>query len=174
MLVNLTPGSCGQNMQPNANSQGYSFDTVSAFPHGIPLTTSNTVTLSGLVDQYGGFCFGPAEGNASGGYIGVICNSGQWYIYSVLGLGTGSPVVGKQLATGSYPWNGSTSYQVSLAFGSGTGELTVTFTQGSASPLTQSFSTGQFTPTAVGYAMESADTTYTNDVTIGGLTYTTG
>jgi hypothetical protein len=48
------------------------------------------------------------------------------------------------------------------------------FTQGSASPLTQSFSTGQFTPTAVGYAMESDDTTYTNDVTIGGLTYTTG
>jgi hypothetical protein len=57
------------------------------------------------------------------------------------------------------------SYDTSLTFGAGTGKLTITFTQGSASPLSQSFSTGQFTPAVVGYA---ASSDY-DDITIGTL-----
>jgi hypothetical protein len=163
-------------MQPTANNTGYSYGTVTSFPHDVPaLTTSNTVTLSGQVtnDYYKGLCFGPAEGSATTGYIALVCNGGNWYIYSVLGLGTNSPVVGKQLATGSYPYTSSTSYDVSPTFGSGTGKLTVIFTQGSASPLVQSFSTGNFTPVVVGYALSNMDSATTSPATIGGFAYMT-
>jgi hypothetical protein len=63
-LVNLTPGSCGQNMQPTANSQGYSFGAVSSLPRGVPaLTGDNTVTVTGTVSEGGGsYCLGPARG----------------------------------------------------------------------------------------------------------------
>jgi serine/threonine protein kinase len=174
-LVNLTPGSCGQNMTPSAQGQGNMYGTTTAFPAGGPaLTASNTVTVSGVVGNGGArYCLGAAEGNTASGYIGEVCASGDWYIYSVVGLGTGGPVVGKQLATGTYPYNYSTSYDISLTFGSGTGKLTITFTQGSANPLTQSFSTGQFTPTAVGYA-ETAGYQGDQPATIAGFTYAAG
>jgi hypothetical protein len=152
--VNLTPGPCGQNMTPGASS-GYSYATLSSIPHGIPLTASNTVTVTGLIRGGGVWCMGPAEGSTSTGYVAMLCNNGQWSINSVTGLGTSSPVVGKQLDTGSYPYDGNTSYVISLTFGSGTGKLTVTFTQGSASSLSRTFSTGSFTPAAVGYALDN-------------------
>jgi len=118
---------------------------------------------------------GPAEGSATNGYIVLICDDGQWSLDRVAGLGTSSPVVGKQLATGSFPFDSSTSYEVSLAFGSGAGKLTITFTQGSASPLTQSFNTGQFVPVTVGYALNysSSDGVYDEGAgtQIDGFTY---
>jgi hypothetical protein len=173
-LINLTPGSCGQNMAPTANN-GYSYATLSAIPHGIPLTASNTVTVTGVVgSSYQNWCLGPAEGSTSTGYIALLCTNGQWYIDSVAGLGTSSPVVGKQLATGSYPYDHAASYSVSLTFGSGTGKLTVTFTQGSASPLTQSFSTGQFTPAAVGYTLSNNGGNGGSAPSLGGFQYATG
>jgi hypothetical protein len=75
------------------------------------------------------------------------------YINSVVNLGTNGVVVGKQLAAGSYPYSSDTTYDISLTFTSGTAKLGVTFSQGSASPLTESFSTGQLTLNAVGYAL---------------------
>jgi hypothetical protein len=172
-LVNLTPqsGGCTPNMQADTNSPGYSFGTLSSFPHGVPqLSASNTVTISGQITDDGGLqCLGPAEGSAAGGYAGLLCNNGQWYIDSVANLGTSSVVVGKQLATGSYPYNSATTYDISLTFGPDGGKLGVTFTQGSASPLSEPFSTGQFTPDAVGYALNNV---YSNDAgTIAGFTY---
>jgi serine/threonine protein kinase len=175
-LINLIPGSCGQNMEPEADDVGYSFATLPSIPHGVPLTASNTVTLTGEIpgDAFNDtWCLGSAEGGATSGYIGLICNDGNWYIDSVTGLGTSSPVVGRQVDTGSFPFDGSTSYDISLAFRSGTGKLTITFTQGSASPLTQSFPTGQFTPVAVGYVLNGTG----NDESgaqIGGFTYEDG
>lgn len=164
-------------MEPNAN-QGYSYGTLSSIPRGIPLTASNTVTVAGEIpgdpDDNNTWCLGPAEGSATGGYIGLICSTGQWYVDSVTGLGTSSPVVGNQVATGTFPFDSSTSYNVSLAFGSGTGTLTVTFTQGSASPLTRSFTTGQFTPVAVGYALNNNDFGNEYGSEIGGFTYAAG
>jgi len=177
LLVNLTPqsGGCGPNMQAVTNSHGYSFGTLSAFPHNIPaLTPNNTVTVSGEISNaIGPQCLGPAEGSSTGGYIGLLCNNGQWYIDAVTNLGNNSVVVGKQLATGSFPFNSSTTYVISLTFGSGSGKLGVTFSQGSASPLSEAFSTGQFTPNAVGYALNDP---YDNNApaTIAGFTYEVG
>ena len=177
LLVNLTPqaGGCGPNMQAVTNSHGYSFGTLSAFPHNTPaLSAGNTVTVSGeIANAMGPQCLGPAEGSSTGGYIGLLCNNGQWYIDAVDNLGTDSAVVGKQLATGSFPFNSSTTYVISLTFGSGTGKLGVTFSQGSASPLSETFSTGQFTPDAVGYALNDP---YDNNApaTIAGFTYEVG
>jgi eukaryotic-like serine/threonine-protein kinase len=172
-LVNLTPqgnGGCTPNMQAEANAAGYSFGTVSSFPHSVPLTDSNTVTVTGQVGSYDGMlCLGAAEGNASSGYLGLVCNNGQWYVNSVVGLGTSGVVVGKQLETGTFPFNQATTYDISLSFGSGTGKLGVTFTQGSASPIAQTFSTGDFTPTAVGYAMNAGGGGDQN--TVAGFTY---
>jgi len=162
-------------MQAVTNSHGYSFGTVTAFPHGVPqLTASNTVTVSGEISNNGQpQCLGPAEGSSTGGYMGLLCNNGQWYIDAVANLGNNSVVVGKQLATGSYPYNSSTTYVISLTFGSGSGKLGVTFSQGSASPLSETFSTGQFTPDAVGYALNNP---YDNNApaTIDGFTYEVG
>jgi hypothetical protein len=63
----------------------------------------------------------------------------------------------------------STTYDISLTYGAGTGKLGVTFSQGCASRLSETFSTGQFTPDAGGYALNS---TYgSSSATIGGLTY---
>jgi hypothetical protein len=173
LLVNLTPqsGGCVPNMTADANDSGYSFGTVSSFPHGVPLTDSNTVTITGQVGNYDGTeCLGPAEGSATTGYIALLCDNGQWYINNVASLGTSSVVVGKQLATGSYPYNASTTYDISLTFGSGTGKLGVTFSEGSASPLSETFSTGQFTPDAVGYALNA---NYSgNSSTVDGFLYT--
>lgn len=176
-LVNLTPqdssgNGCAPNMQAQSNASGYSFATLSSFPHGVPLSAANTVTISGSIGGYSGMCLGAAEGNATAGYVGMLCQNGQWYVNSVVGLGTTGAVVGKQLATGSYPYNGNTVYDISLTFGSGTGKFGVTFTQGSASPIAQDFSTGQFTPTAVGYAMQT--TGGNEQLTIAGFTYQVG
>jgi hypothetical protein len=172
LLVNLTPqsGGCVPNMRAIQNNPGYSFATVASFPHDVPLSASNTVTVSGQVGNYDGTeCLGPAEGSANGGYIALLCANGQWYINSVASLGTTSAVVGKQLATGSYPYNPDTTYDISLTFGSGTGKMGVTFSQGSASPLSESFSTGDFTPNAVGYALNGGSTD--NSSTVAGLLY---
>jgi len=169
----MTPqsGGCVPNMQAVANNSGYSFGTVTSFPHGVPLTASNTVTVSGQIGNYGTTeCLGPAEGSATGGYIALLCDNGQWYIDSVASLGTSSAVVSKQLATGSYPYNSATTYDISLTFGSGTGKLGVTFSQGSASPLSEPFSTGQFTPNAVGYALNSGGGDISS--TVDGFLYT--
>lgn len=158
-LDNLTPqaGGCTPNMQAVSNTAGYSFGTLSSFPHGVPLSAANTVTISGQIsNNYSMLCLGAAEGNATIGYVGLLCDDGQWYINSVVGLGTTGAVVGRQLATGSYPYNSSTVYDISLTFGSGAGKFGVTFTQGSASPISQTFSTGQFTPDVVGYALHSS------------------
>jgi serine/threonine kinase PknH len=163
--VDMIPGPCGQDMQPSASAAGYSFDTVTAFPNGIAVTASNTVTVTGTAASGAGECLGPAEGNSSAGYVALLCNDGTWSIDNVTGLGTDGPVVGKQVATGTFPYDNSKSYDMSLTFGSGTGKLTITFTQGSASPLVQSFRTGQFTPTVVGYA---ANASYNGD-TIGDI-----
>jgi hypothetical protein len=173
LLVNMTPqsGGCVPNMQADSNNSGYSFGTVSSFPHGVPLTDSNTVTISGQIGDYDGTdCLGPAEGSASSGYVALLCDNGQWYINSVASLGTSSAVVGKQLATGSYPYSSSTTYDISLTFGSGTGKLGVTFSQGSASPLSETFSKGAFTPDAVGYALNTSGANYNS--TVDGFIYT--
>jgi hypothetical protein len=170
----MTPqsGGCVPNMQAVSNNAGYSFGTVTSFPHGVPLTASNTVTVSGQISGYldATECLGPAEGSATSGYIALLCANGQWYIDSVASLGTSSAVVGKQLATGSYPYSQSTTYDISLTFGSGTGKLGVTFSQGSASPLSETFSTGQFTPDAVGYALNSSGGNMSS--TVDGFLYT--
>jgi hypothetical protein len=170
--VNLIPGSCGQQMQPTNGNAGYSFETVTAFPHGIAVTASNTVTVTGNAGYDYSECLGPAEGNSSTGYIALLCNDGTWSVNFVSGLGTDSPVVGRQVTSGAFPYDSSASYDISLTFGAGAGKLTITFTQGSASPLSQSFSTGQFTPTVVGYAANSnADNTTVG--TLGGFVYKT-
>ena len=172
-LVNLTPqsGGCVPDMQAIGNNSGYSFATLSSFPQGVAMSAGNTVTISGTVPSYDVLmCLGAAEGGATSGYIGLLCNNGQWYINSVVNLGTSSAVVGKQLATGSYPYSSSTTYDISLTFGSGTGKLGVTFSQGSASPLSETFSTGQFTPDAVGYALNN-DSGDGGSATIDGFTY---
>lgn len=159
-------------MQPSASTAGYSFDTVTTFPNGIAVAASNTVTVTGTAANGATECLGPAEGSSSAGFVALLCSDGTWSIDSVTGLGTDGPVVGKQVATGSFPYDNSKSYDMSLTFGSGTGKLTITFTQGSASPLAQTFSTGQFTPTVVGYA---ANTAYDGDTigAIGGFVYKT-
>jgi hypothetical protein len=172
LLVNLTPqsGGCVPNMRAIENNSGYSFGTVSSFPHDVPLSASNTVTVSGQIGNYDGTeCLGPAEGSTTDGYIALLCDNGQWYINSVASLGTASAVVGKQLATGSYPYNPDTTYDISLSFGSGTGKMGVTFSQGSASPLSESFSTGDFAPNAVGYALNSSGTDESS--TVAGFLY---
>jgi hypothetical protein len=168
----MTPqsGGCVPNMTADSNNSGCSFGTVSSFPHGVPLTDSNTVTISGQIGDYDGTnCLGTAEGSASSGYVALLCDNGQWYINSVESLGTSSAVGGKQLATGSYPCSQSTVYDISLTFGSGTGKLGVTFSQGSASPLSETFSTGAFTPDAVGYALQTSGS---ESSTVDGFIYT--
>jgi hypothetical protein len=62
-LVNLIPGSCGQDMQPTANL-GYSFATLSSIPQGVPLTINNTVTVTGVL---------PGDGDSSD----IYCLVGQ-------------------------------------------------------------------------------------------------
>jgi hypothetical protein len=173
LLVNLTPqsGGCAPNMQADINSAGYSFGTLASFPHGVPaLTGSNTVTVSGQIGNSDDSpCLGAAEGSATSGYIGLVCSNGQWYIDNVNSLGTNGVVVGKQLATGSYPYSGNTTYDISLTFGSGTGKMTVDFSHGSASPLSEPFSTGPFAPNAIGYAQRGGGG---DSNTIAGFLYT--
>lgn len=166
--------SCAQDMSVNTNATGYGFATVTSFPHGVPLTASNTVTVTGTIDaDYGDSCLGVAEGNATSGYVGVICAGGEWFVKNVDGLGAASAGVGSQLRTGIVTFNPSDSYIVSLTFGSGTGTLTITSsTQGSAAPVAQSFTTGQFTPTAVGYTI--GNDTNTSSETVGNFRYTAG
>jgi hypothetical protein len=175
LLVNLTPqsGGCAPNMQGDVNSAGYAFGTVTSFPDNVPaLSASNTVTVSGQIpdDYYTPQCLGAAEGGSTGGYMTLLCDNGQWYINQVVNLGTSGAVVGKQLATGSFPFDSSTTYDVSLTFGSGKAKMTVDFSQGSASPLSETFKTGDFTPDAIGYALQNAGSG--NTATIAGFTYT--
>jgi hypothetical protein len=173
-LDNLTPqsGGCVPNMQAVLNAGGYGFGTLSSFPHGVPaLSANNTVTVSGQIGDYDStVCLGAAEGSATSGYIGLVCDNGQWYINDVNDLGTSGAVVGKQLATGSFPYSQSTTYVISLAFGPGTGKMTVNFSQGSASPLSEPFNTGSFIPNAVGYALQGAGANEAD--TIAGFLYT--
>jgi serine/threonine protein kinase len=86
--VNLVPGACGQDMQPKDGKAGYSFETVTAFPSGIAVTASNTLTVTGTASSDFNECLGPAEGNASVGYIALLCSNGTWSINSITGLGT--------------------------------------------------------------------------------------
>jgi hypothetical protein len=134
-----------------------------------------------LPDNLSGYqirCLGAVEGSGATGYGGFFCNNGQWYIDNLIGLGSKGVIVGKQVAAGTLPFSSSDSYDISLAFGSGTGKLTITLAQGSASPFTQSFPAGQFTPATVGYGMQSVENYQTIGgpigVTIGGFTYTAG
>jgi hypothetical protein len=182
--ANLTPatsGGCGQNIAVAANSEGYSFNTTSKFPGGIPLSASNTETVSGVLpDSASGYhsrCLGAAEGAGATGYFGYLCNNGQWYVKNVIGLGENGVIVSKTVASGSFPFTAGTSYDVALKFASGTATLTISLTAGSNSPLVQTFSTGAFTPTVVGFGFETADGNIAINAsdfypTIGGYVYT--
>lgn len=177
LLVNANPqpGGCGPNMQADSVSPGYGFGTLTSLPGAIPLTARNTITVSGQISAHGGLnCLGLAEGSTTHGYITLLCNNGHWYVNSVANLGTTSVTVGKQLATGSYPYDRSATYDISLTFGPGTGKLKATFPQGTANPLSEAFSAAHFTPTAVGYALNSQDGNGNSIATIGRFTYTVG
>lgn len=165
-LVNLTPqasGGCANDLTVAVtNNNGWGFGTTSNFPNGTRLTASNAVTLTASLPGTGGYqnwCAGVVEGSAATGYLADICNGGKWSIMSATGLGSHGVIVGKELASGSFPFTGGTSYDVALAFKHGSATLTISVAQGSGSPLQQSITTADFTPTAVGYAFANSDPT---------------
>ena len=162
------------------NKNGDGFGTTSRLPNGVPLAASNTVTVSGVLPGGAGYqdwCLGAAEGDAAIGYYAYLCNTGQWYVKSLVGLGTNGVIVGKQLAGGSFPFSSGTAYNVSLATKPGKATLTISLAQGSGSPLRQDITIGQFIPTAVGYGFENIN--YTLPInpsypTISSFIYTAG
>ena len=175
LLVNLTPrsGGCVPNMQAVANNSGYSFGTLSSFPRGIPLTASSTVTVSGQVGNSGRNLSAWARPRAAQRVATSPC-----YATTDSGTSTASPASGPAAPSSASSWPPaptrtaqSTTYDISLTFGSGTGKLGVTFSQGSASPLSETFSTGQFTPDAVGYALNGTYGNGTSAATIAGFAY---
>jgi hypothetical protein len=162
--ANLTPetsGGCGQNIAVAANSDGPSFNTTTKFPGGVALSANNTETVSGVLpDSASGYhlrCLGAAEGAGATGYFGFLCNNGQWYVKNAIGLGENGVIVSKTVTSGSFPFTAGTSYDVSLKFASGNATLTISLTSGSNSPLVQTFTTGAFTPTVVGFGFDTAD-----------------
>lgn len=155
IITSQSSGGCAENLAVAVtNSDGHGFGTTSKFPDGAPLTASNTVTLSAALPGGAGYqdwCSGVVEGNSLTGYMASLCNTGQWYIKAIVGLGSNGVIVGNQLATGSFPFTANDSYNISLAVKPGVATMTITLTDGSGSPLQQSVTTSKFTPTAVGY-----------------------
>lgn len=115
-------------------------------------------TLPDSADGYHSRCLGVAEGNSGTGYFGYICNSGNWHIVQLAGLGSGGVVfTPNPVASGQFPFGASASYTVSLAF-SGTGlTLTISIAGSAASPLRHSVRINEFTPTAVGIGSGTGD-----------------
>jgi serine/threonine protein kinase len=183
-LVNLTPQSangCAPGMTVAVtNSDGFGYGTTSKFPNGTPIASSNTVTLSSNLPGNGGYqnwCMGVTEGSAAAGYFAYMCNTGTWSIKSVIGLGTNGVILGKELASGTLPFTGGTSYDLSLAFKPGSATMTIALTQGGGSPLEQTVKTAVFTPTAVGYGFENDNPTIPINPSypaVGGFVYTVG
>jgi len=156
LLTNLAvsgTNGCAANMQVTNSSGGYGFGTAAKFSNGLTLAADNTTTFTGALpgSTDGNECMGVSEGNTGIGYYGYLCDDGTWYIKDLIGLGTTGVIVGKQVATGSFPYTAQASYDVTLKFASGKGTLTISLAQGAVSSITQTFSTGQFAPTAVGY-----------------------
>ena len=116
---------------------------------------------------------GVAEGTTATGYFGYLCDDGTWYIKDLIGLGTNGVVVGKQVATGSFPYTAGAAYDVSLKFQSGKATLTISLAQGAVSSITQTFGTGQFTPTAVGYGFYFEPNYGGYYPSVGGFAYAT-
>ena len=177
LLTNLTvegTNGCTVNMQVTNSSGGYGFGTASKFSTGLALAANNTTTFTGaLAGSTGGNeCMGVAEGTTAIGYFGYLCDNGTWFIKNLIGLGTSGVVAGKQVATGSFPYTASASYDVSLRFQSGKATLTISLAQGAVNSITQTFSTGQFTPTAVGYGFV-LDQDYGDYPTVSGFAYAT-
>jgi hypothetical protein len=140
----------------------YGYDTASSFPGLSALPQNSTVTVAGTLpdsaDGYHSRCLGVAEGNSSTGYFAYICNSGNWHIVQVTGLGSGDVAfTPNPVASGQYPFGASDSYTVSLAFSGTRLTLTVSIVGSTASPLRQSVRINEFTPTAVGIGSGTGD-----------------
>jgi len=178
LLTNLavagTTG-CAANMQVTNSSGGYGFGTAAKFSTGLTLAANNTTTFTGALagNTGGNECMGVAEGTTAVGYFGYLCDNGTWYIKDLIGLGTTGVIVGKQISTGSFPYTGEASYDVSLKFQSGKGTLTISLAQGAVNSITQNFSTGQFTPTAVGYGFYIGQGYGGYTPTVSGFAYAT-
>ncbi len=137
------------------NQVGYGYE-MATFPSRIPLTARNTVTVTGSLPDSSGYddlCLGAVEGTEDIGYMALFCNTSQWYIWQVTGLGTSSVVLGRQVATNSFPLSSGDSYSVSLSFRAGTATMTLNLTTGSGSPLTHDFPVTPFVPLTAGFAV---------------------
>jgi hypothetical protein len=161
----------------------YGFDTVRSFPGLSALPRNSTVTVTGTLpdsaDGYHSRCLGVAEGDSRTGYFGYICNSGNWHIVQVTGLGSGSVVLAPDpVASGHFPFGASDSYTVSLAFSRARLTLTISIVGSTASPLRQSVRSDEFTPTAVGIGSGTGDSSMPLDpadfyVSVSYFSYTT-
>jgi hypothetical protein len=178
LLTNLAvagTNGCAANMQVTNSSGGYGFGTASKFSSGLTLAANNTTTFTGALpgSTEGNECMGVAEGNTGIGYFVYLCDDGTWYVKDLIGLGTTGVIVGKQVATGSFPYTAQASYDVTLKFASGKGTLTISLAQGAVNSISQNFSTGQFTPTAVGYGFYIGQGYSGYAPTVSGFAYAT-
>jgi hypothetical protein len=178
LLTNLAvagTNGCEANMQVTNSAGGYGFGTAAKFSSGLTLAADNTTTFTGALpaSTQGNECMGVAEGNTGIGYYGYLCDDGTWYVKDLIGLGTTGVIVGKQVATGSFPYTAQASYDVTFKFAAGKGTLTISLAQGAVNSISQSFSTGQFTPTAVGYGFYIGQGYSGYPATVSGFAYAT-
>jgi hypothetical protein len=178
LLTNLAvagTNGCEANMQVTNSAGGYGFGTAAKFSSGLTLAADNTTTFTGALpaSTQGNECMGVAEGNTAIGYYGYLCDDGTWYVKDLIGLGTTGVIVGKQVATGSFPYTAQASYDVTFKFAGGKGTLSISLAQGAVNSIAQSFSTGQFTPTAVGYGFYIGQGYSGYPATVSGFAYAT-
>jgi hypothetical protein len=102
-------------------------------------------------------CLGVADGDAQTAYFAYICNTGEWHVAKVAGLGSKAASVGATVAQGQFPFGAQKPYSISLTLRADTLTVAIALASSTTAPLTQKVTVEPVTPTTVGFGCYAVD-----------------
>ncbi|MFI5913100.1 protein kinase [Dactylosporangium sp. NPDC051541] len=159
-LESKSPNACSPGQTPVTVPNGtFGFATVEQLP-GLPsIAPANTVSVSGSLPEplYHKRCLGVADGDGQSAYFAYICNTGDWHVAKVAGLGSKGAAVGAAVTDGQFPFGAGKSYSVSLTLRADTLTVAIALTSSTTAPLSQKVTVAPVTPAVVGFGAFCAD-----------------
>lgn len=159
-LESKSPNACSPGGTPVTAPKGtYGFATVEKVPGTSGIAPANTVSVTGTLPNpnYHPRCLGVVDGDAETAYFAYICNSGEWHVAKVAGLGSKSASVGATITQGTFPFGAQKPYTVALTLHADSLTVAIALASSATAPLTQKVAVPAVTPTVVGFGCYTDD-----------------
>ncbi|WP_330186172.1 protein kinase [Dactylosporangium sp. AC04546] len=155
-----SPNACSPGGTPVTVPKGtYGFATVEKVPGTSAIAPANTVSVTGTLPgpNYHPRCLGVVDGDAQTAYFAYICNTGEWHVARVAGLGSKGAAVGATITQGTFPFGAQQPYTVALTLHADSLTVAIALASSATAPLTQKVPVPAVTPAMVGFGCYADD-----------------